>query len=138
MNEEENKPFIILDGLMWEKETKKNMNWHQAIEYAKNLRNGGYNDWRLPTKEELKKIIRSCGGIPVLNGDRNYSSILDKNKANTQYQNSIKDKGFCSNSWYWSSTSISRHKNDAWRVLFYNGYIYSYDKDDSYSLRCVR
>lgn len=57
----------ILDaetGLMWQKldsyhELKKGLNWYEAVEYV-NLKNseklGGYDDWRLPTLEELKTL----------------------------------------------------------------------------------
>ena len=31
----------------------KPLNWWEANEYAKNLNLGGYNDWTIPTKEEL-------------------------------------------------------------------------------------
>lgn len=35
-----------------------NICWNEAMDYAKNLRSGGYNDWRLPTKDELKIIYK--------------------------------------------------------------------------------
>lgn len=40
------------------------MDWNHAIEYAENLRKGGFYDWRIPTKEELQiiyKIKDGCG-----------------------------------------------------------------------------
>jgi hypothetical protein len=44
-------------GLMWEKSPDNQpINLRGAIEYAKNLELGGYNDWRLPTMEELQYI----------------------------------------------------------------------------------
>ncbi len=44
-------------GLMWEKSPDNQpINLRGAIEYAKNLELGGYNDWRLPTIEELQYI----------------------------------------------------------------------------------
>jgi TIR domain/Protein of unknown function (DUF1566) len=43
--------------LMWTIEDNgKDINWHEANEYAKRLRLGGYSDWRLPTIEELEKL----------------------------------------------------------------------------------
>ena len=42
---------------MISKETPKEpKTWEEAIEYAKNLKTGGFPDWRLPTKEELDTI----------------------------------------------------------------------------------
>lgn len=42
--------------------TRKNsMTYAEAVEYCKNLKIGGYGDWRLPTVEELLKLARSSG-----------------------------------------------------------------------------
>jgi hypothetical protein len=41
-------------GLMWvAKDNGVPINWHGATEYCKNLRVGGYTDWRMPTLVEL-------------------------------------------------------------------------------------
>ena len=64
------------------------MNWQEAMDYAKNLKLGGFNDWRLPTIEELKaiyKIQKICG--------------IDKSD----------------DSWFWSSTDS---KNDSESACF--------------------
>jgi formylglycine-generating enzyme required for sulfatase activity len=43
--------------MMWTIEDNgKEINWDEANEYAKQLRLGGYSDWRLPTIEELEKL----------------------------------------------------------------------------------
>jgi len=66
-------------SLMWQKsdsfhEVKKGMNWYQALEYVdgKNAEKfGGYDDWRLPTLEELKQLwdpkrpLTSKDGDPI-------------------------------------------------------------------------
>ena len=39
--------------LQWSKEAPKRMTWNEAQEYAKNLREDGYDDWGLPTLAEL-------------------------------------------------------------------------------------
>ncbi len=45
---------------MWTKEDNgQDIDWHKANEYAKQLRLGGYSDWRLPTIEELEKLYDS-------------------------------------------------------------------------------
>ncbi len=64
-------------GLMWQKadsyhEVKKGMNWYQALEYvdSKNAgKFGGYNDWRLPTLDELRQIWDSRRPIASKDGD---------------------------------------------------------------------
>ena len=45
------------------------MDWNHAIEYAENLRKGGFTDWRVPTKEELQIIykIKDVCGIGKVN-----------------------------------------------------------------------
>jgi len=60
------KDITIIGDLMWSKESEDMMTWDDAMEYAKNLRLGGYDDWRLPTIEELKEVVSFCGGIILL------------------------------------------------------------------------
>jgi len=94
---------MMINGLMWQKETvSEKMNWNDAMEYAKNLRLGGYDDWRLPSIDEFKEIVNSCGGINSEYTDDN-GQIRVKNFDNLAYQFCYKEKGFQGNN-YWSST----------------------------------
>src|SRR5262245_61397852 len=44
--------------LMWtKKDNGSHVNWFCASEYAARLRLGGYEDWRLPTAEELESLF---------------------------------------------------------------------------------
>jgi len=44
-------------GLMWvAKDNGVPINWPDAVEYCKNLRVGGYTDWRMPTLAELASL----------------------------------------------------------------------------------
>ena len=130
------KDITIIGELMWEKESRE-MNWDDAMEYAKNLRLGGYDDWRLPTREELAEVVRFCGGISVTLVDDNWGDTWDKNKANENYQANYKAKGFAS-SFYWSSTSSASSTSYAWSVYFHNGSQGYYSKSYDYYVRCVR
>jgi len=137
LERQQREEIVTFNGLMWEKETRE-MNCYSAMDYVKNLRLGGYSDWRLPTVDELKEVVRSCGGTSVEYLDKNFNSIVDKNKANSSYQSCYKNKGFRYDSWYWSSTSISGRTGYAWIVNFNGGGVSYYYKDNNSYLRCVR
>jgi len=125
LERQQREEIVTFNGLMWGKETH-NMDWYDTMEYAKNLRFGGYDDWRLPTKEELGEVIQSC------KRDTGVIKCLLK-----LYVDYFESKGFDS-SLYWSSTSISGYTDSAWVVFFHNGLVGNNDKDNNVYLRCVR
>lgn len=44
-------------GLVWAgKDNGKDVNWHDAVKYCRNLRLDGSSDWRLPTLAELEGV----------------------------------------------------------------------------------
>jgi len=60
----ENKSLVWKDPdtiLIWQvKIDKRDFTWDEAFEYAKELNRqnyGGYNDWRVPSIDELKTIL---------------------------------------------------------------------------------
>ena len=130
------KDITIIGDLMWEKESRE-LNWYEAMEYAKNLRLGGYDDWRLPTIEELGAVVTLCGGELVDYSDDDWEDIWDKNRANENYQANYGAKGFASSN-YWSSTTYAGFSSYAWSVYFYYGRQRNNDKSTSYYVRCVR
>lgn len=75
--------------------------WDDAVAMCKNYRGGGYNDWYLPTRDELNFI----------------------------YQNLRKTEKILGNETYWSSSQASN--DSVWYQNFSNGeqdhYLYSYD-----------
>ena len=112
--------------LMWQQGKGGQLQWKSAISYCEGLSLAGYNDWRLPSIDELKSII-DIG--------------IDK----TYFPNA-------SSSEYWSSTQYNKgggglYDNNPWLVNF-RGVEDSYRQSDRpayyhpqsfyYSVRCVR
>jgi len=94
--------------------------WDDAYAYCEDLALGGYNDWRLPSREELRSIVDYSVPYP---GPMTNTSFFP----NTSYQ-------------YWSSTAFMNYWSYMWYVSF--GYAWSYDYDPKFPrsrwVRCVR
>ncbi len=67
-------------------------------------------DWRLPTKEELKKLY------------------AESSQSNKEMGSRV----------YWSSTTYASNTSTAWGVYFGNGGTGNYGKTNTGSVRCVR
>jgi hypothetical protein len=93
------------------------MNWHEAMQYARDLKLGKYLDWRLPTIEELITLIN-----------------FEKNDPASSFPG-------MSSSVYWSSSSyhsVPQNRFLAWYVDFRHGWVDAYDKANCPFVRCVR
>ena len=106
-------------NLMWQdnhasKSLKKS--WSGAKEYCENLSLNGYDDWYLPSVEQLL-------------------TITDKTKYNPSVKRGIKN--ITSND-YWSASSSVSFSSFAWYVNFKYGLSYGNDKSYEYYVRCVR
>ncbi|CAA6801455.1 MAG: Caspase (Peptidase) [uncultured Sulfurovum sp.] len=71
---------------------------------------------RLPSKNDLHKVIKDCGGIADANSDE-----WGKNYNNSSYQSCYKQKGFSTNDWYWTRETYEQDSSYAWIVHFYRG-----------------
>ena len=52
---------VIVDAttdLMWTASVSEPMHFDEVNKYVQNLRAGGYDDWRLPTEQDLKTLLR--------------------------------------------------------------------------------
>lgn len=87
-------PLIYTDpttGLMWTRNgniAEKDMEVKEAVEWLKSLNYGGYNDWRLPTKEELYTFIK---GNKLISRDRpredGFFNVQGTYLSSTRYEN---------------------------------------------------
>jgi hypothetical protein len=109
-------------GLMWQKEDKQNADyntrtWQQAVNYCSALSLADHTDWRLPTVKELSTLV-------------NFG----------RYDPSIDTKFFpdCLWNFYWSSSTLADYPDDAWGVLFFDGYVDYGGKSYGSYVRCVR
>lgn len=89
--------------------TEQRLCWEEAIEYCKNMVHNGYNDWYLPSKDEL----------------------------NMMYENLHQRKlgGFAA-SYYWSSSEANGY--DAWLQYFLIGFQHYFNKFHNYRIRAAR
>ena len=87
----------------------KEMTYAEAVKYCENLNFAGFDDWRLPTVNELLSIT----------DDTRFKPAINKAFKNVAYETN--DKGEKSYSWYWSSTKSASVSSGAWIVYFRGG-----------------
>lgn len=86
---------VVVDsssGLMWTRDANiadKRMDWFEALQWVRDLKFAGYDDWRLPTAKELEAFAKLGGENP----GEYFEGIGFRN---------MQSKG---SSWYWTSTS---------------------------------
>lgn len=93
---------------MMQKEPSDYMTWNGSIQYAKDLDLGGFNDWRLPTMEELRGIYRAKQALGIADDEE----------------------------WYWSGSEAGA--SHAWTVYFSNGNVDYDSESNTNDVRCVR
>jgi hypothetical protein len=91
--------------------------WQEALAYCASLDWGGYDDWRLPDRNELQSIV---------DYDR-YEPAIDPAAFPATPSN-----------YFWSSSSYVTSLLSAWVVYFFDGYVNGYGMSDTKHARCVR
>lgn len=116
-------------SLTWQIEVDgKKYTWDEAFEYIQKLNNEqycGYEDWRIPTLDELNTIVTK----ESYKSENGYEYKIKKNLL----------KSMCNNDdWasYWSSTALSR--SSAYYLSFMYGREYDIQKNKLKYIRCVR
>jgi len=103
-------------GLVWQKETSGPvMTLDDAINDCEDLSFAGFDDWRLPNKNELMSLVNFDQESPAID--------------TTFFSDTYSDK-------YWTSTTFSGDEPGVWQVHFKNGQL-EYSSDAAY-LRAVR
>jgi len=105
-------------------------NWSNAKKYCNNLSLVGYNDWRLPNRDELQSLITDTQNKRT-NG---YSYYIKKELVNTMPPLNGKHPSAV----FWSSTQDVSDTSAAWFVRFKYGYdFWGSQSNKGYAL-CVR
>ena len=119
------KDIVTIDGLMYQNQPfTKRYTWQKAKEYCQDLTLGGYSDWRLPNRKELKKLLT-----------KNSSK---SSKGYTQYIRREFIENLPKYSWFWTSTTYEKGSFLAWDVIFNGGYEDWYYKSSNLYALCVR
>ena len=136
----------------WAKMNEGEITAYPAADYCKSLNTsnfGGYDDWRLPTIDELRTLIVGCptsvygaGSSCKVSDPDHLSSAVDWSEE--CYCERDETEGYCKlggTKTFWSSSLDSNAgltEPYAWLVLFINGHVHSNKVKESNYVRCVR
>lgn len=105
-------------GLMWAVETKKAANWKTAQKVPAKIKAAGFDDWRMPTVEELFLLADRTKVDPAIDSDFFPDTPSD---------------------WFWTSTPFANSPGDcAWVVIFSLGSTYWNFHNNGGFVRAVR
>lgn len=104
-------------GLMWQQRTAGPMSWGDAMTYCETLRLGGYEDWRLPGRGELRSLIALDRKDPAID-----TAFFPDTKQDH----------------YWTSDMVQLHEEKAWQINFAQGHEYEGFKSTQFYVRAVR
>ena len=102
--------------LMWQKQgSTERLTYAKAEEFVVELNREEWNDWRIPTREELESILDLERREPAIN------PIFK-----------------CESAGYWSSTPYASNAANAWVVVFVSGFVGGNVRYGAYYVRPVR
>jgi len=105
-------------GLAWQRDTLDTpLGWLDALAHCEALELAGHSDWRLPTLKETQTLI----------DERRLQPSIDIHAfPDTPAE------------WYWSSTPIMTHPDQAWATSTTDGYASIHAGAELHRVRCVR
>ena len=135
-------------GLMWShlenNDSIENLfSWDESVSYCENLSLAGYNDWHLPTIDELRTLVQNSPGIEA-GGTCKVSETNGCLSSDcwTEDCRSYDSSGYCklNSVWSWSSSTLSDDSESVWFLSDYNYLSIYADKKAKYgfAVRCVR
>lgn len=105
-------------GLIWQKGEQEKMRWEIARQFCGELTLAGFNDWRLPTKQELMTLVERNMFNPAI--DRKFFPQAQPDN-------------------YWSSSiGTASVGSAAWMIHFGYGEARFFNKYNKHLVRCVR
>lgn len=107
--------------------------WNDAIEASVDFNFAGYNNWRVPSVDELKTLIHCSSNMP-----KTWNDTGDKCKGSYDYPTIVREAFPNTPNWFWSSSPDAFLNSNAWYVFFNYGYSGSYSKGNSNHVRLVR
>jgi len=136
-------------GLMW-LNTQHGDLWGEASAHCQNLDHWDYTDWRLPTVDELRTLMRGCpatetGGSCGVTAACLEETCADESCLGLDYGQGPGPDGcylpeelddFCD--WYWSSDAVADNDERYWVIVFNTGRIENRDEEGDASVLCVR
>ena len=111
-----------LTGLMWSQNSYGSGSWEAALSSAQSVTLGGYDDWRLPSVNEIEILVAYNTSSPALPSGHPFQSIHAG-----------------SSDFYWSSTTVAPqgYTGYAYTCLMFNGnLLYKQKTSSGYWLVC--
>ncbi len=133
-------------GKVWSSISENDMDWERAVMYCEDLEEDGKTDWRLPTIDELRTLIRNCkitatGGSCEVSESQGMLSVVDAEGCSCEFDEEFSGKysklGDISKTLWSSSEQSEVDVDDAWKVDFNSAYIDVSSKSTVYFVRCV-
>ena len=126
--------------------------WQSAIDYCDRLVFLGRSDWRLPTIEELRSLIRGCpetetgGACGVTDECTSFEDCYTTEACQACpdlgqcYIHPNLDEDICNNvNFFWSASTLEDNEDRVWTPFFGSGIVYWRVKESQYgAVRCVR